>query len=194
MSLFILLIKLLRAENLFCQKNIYLCLPFLKFMDLLTICRMKCQIYNVQYLSFHFRGVVPGGAGDVRGPPDFGRSVNPISTRSSRLQLPRTPWFSDVPTALPSTNSSSIVVELRRRYGWSLQATKQASQASLYRLLRAHSLTHPPHLESLSALHTELHAVWDSAHEILPALFETTIYTSSPLGSRFGTHCNSSTT
>ena len=109
-------------------------------------------------------------------PPDFGRSVNPISTRSSRLQLHSTSWFSDVPTALPSTNSSSIVVELRRRSGWSLQATKQASQASLYRLLRAHSLTHPPHLESLSALHTELHAVWDSAHEILPALFETTIY------------------
>ena len=29
------------------------------------------------------RGVVPGGAGDAMAPPDFGRSVNPISTRGT---------------------------------------------------------------------------------------------------------------
>ena len=28
-----------------------------------------------------YRGVVPGGAGGAMAPPDFGRSVNPISTR-----------------------------------------------------------------------------------------------------------------
>ena len=36
-------------------------------------------------------------------PPDFGRSVNPISTKGGRLCLPNdtgTPGFSDLPTAL----------------------------------------------------------------------------------------------
>ena len=30
-----------------------------------------------------FRGVVPGGAGGAMAPPDFGRSVNTISTRGA---------------------------------------------------------------------------------------------------------------
>ena len=29
------------------------------------------------------RGVVPGGAGDAKAPPDFGRSVNPMSIRGT---------------------------------------------------------------------------------------------------------------
>ena len=32
-----------------------------------------------------FSGVVPGGAGDAMVPPDFGRSVNPISTSSKHF-------------------------------------------------------------------------------------------------------------
>ena len=49
------------------------------------------------------RPVVPGGAGGAMAPPDFGRSVNPISTKGERLCLPYntdTPEFSDLPTAL----------------------------------------------------------------------------------------------
>ena len=49
------------------------------------------------------RPVVPGGAGDAMAPPDFGRLVNPISTKGGRLCPPNntgTPEFSDPPTAL----------------------------------------------------------------------------------------------
>ena len=50
------------------------------------------------------RGVIPGGAGGAMpNPPDFGRLVNPISTKGSRLCSPNntgTPGFSDLPTAL----------------------------------------------------------------------------------------------
>ena len=38
------------------------------------------------------RGVVPGGAGGAMAPPDFGRSVNPISTRGDRLCPPNYYW------------------------------------------------------------------------------------------------------
>ena len=46
--------------------------------------------------------VVPGVAGDAMAPPDFGRSVNPISAKGGRLFPPNntgTPGFSDLPTA-----------------------------------------------------------------------------------------------
>ena len=33
------------------------------------------------------RGVVPGGAGGAMAPPDFGRTVNPISTRGQIMPL-----------------------------------------------------------------------------------------------------------
>ena len=48
----------------------------------------------------HYRPVVPGGA---MAPPDFGRSVNPISTKGGRLCPPNntgTTGFSDLPMAL----------------------------------------------------------------------------------------------
>ena len=50
----------------------------------------------------HCRGVVPGGVGGVMALPDFGRSLNPISTSRGRLCPPSnsTPGFSDLPTAL----------------------------------------------------------------------------------------------
>ena len=50
------------------------------------------------------RGVVPGGARVAMAPPDFGRSVNPISTKGGRLCPPYntgSPGFSDLSTALP---------------------------------------------------------------------------------------------
>ena len=49
------------------------------------------------------RGVVPGGAGGTMTPPDFGRSVNSISTRGTdyaHLIITGTPRFSDLQTAL----------------------------------------------------------------------------------------------
>ena len=50
------------------------------------------------------RGVVPGGAGGAcHGTPDFGKSVNPISTRETdyaHIITTGTPGFSVLPTAL----------------------------------------------------------------------------------------------
>ena len=39
---------------------------------------------GIRYLE-QGRGVIPGGAGGFMAPPDFGRSVNPISTRGDRF-------------------------------------------------------------------------------------------------------------
>ena len=53
--------------------------------------------------DYAYRGVVPGGVGGAMAPPDFGRSVNPISTRGTdyaHLITIGTPGFSDLPTAL----------------------------------------------------------------------------------------------
>ena len=54
------------------------------------------------------RPVVPGSgsAGGVMAPPDFGRSVNPISTRGGgdyahQIIITGTPGFSDLPTYGP---------------------------------------------------------------------------------------------
>ena len=52
------------------------------------------------------RGVVHGGDRSAMAPPDFGRSVNPISTRRRRLCPPNntgTPGFSDLPTYGPAS-------------------------------------------------------------------------------------------
>ena len=52
-------------------------------------------------------GVVPGGVGGAMAPLDFGRSVNPISTKGDRLCPANdtvTPGFSDLPTTLNCTN------------------------------------------------------------------------------------------
>ena len=50
------------------------------------------------------RPVVPGGARCAMAPPDFGRSVNPITTRETDYLFPNittgTPGFTDLPTAL----------------------------------------------------------------------------------------------
>ena len=65
--------------------------------------------------SMDYRGVVPGGAGDAMAPPDFGRSVNPISTREERSCPPNntgTPGFSDLPTALWNNLSTGLVYNL----------------------------------------------------------------------------------
>ena len=55
------------------------------------------------YLLFTIRPVVPEGAGLAMAPPDFGRSVNPISTRGTdyaHLIITGTSGFSHLPTAL----------------------------------------------------------------------------------------------
>ena len=52
------------------------------------------------------RPVVPGCARCAMAQPDFGRSVNPISTRGTdfaHLITTGTPGFSDLPTALHDT-------------------------------------------------------------------------------------------
>ena len=63
----------------------------------------SCTIYNQGENHVDHRDVVPGGAGGAMTPPDFGRSVNPISTRGTdyaHLTTAGTPGFSDLPTAL----------------------------------------------------------------------------------------------
>ena len=57
----------------------------------------------------NFNGVVPRGAGGAMALPDFGRSVNPISTRGDRLWPPNYYWHprifrtSDSPVSSDST-------------------------------------------------------------------------------------------
>ena len=53
--------------------------------------------------NYCYRPVDPGCAGCAMAHPDFGRSVNPISTRGTdypHLITTGTPGFSDLPTAL----------------------------------------------------------------------------------------------
>ena len=72
---------------------------------------------NVLFNTFYeikciLRGVVPGGAGGAMSPPDFDRSVNPISTKGGRLCPPNntgTPGFWDLPTALHTYISTYIL-------------------------------------------------------------------------------------
>ena len=59
------------------------------------------------YITEFSRPVVPGGAGGAMASPDFGKFVNPFSTRGDRLYPPtiphintRPPRFSDLPTFL----------------------------------------------------------------------------------------------
>ena len=57
-----------------------------------------------------YRSVVPGGAGGAKAPSDFGRSVNPISTKGGRLyplNNTGTPGFSALPTALSLYQSAA---------------------------------------------------------------------------------------
>ena len=64
---------------------------------------LLCTKKRKQSKFLKFRVVVPGGAGGAMAPPNFGRSVNPISTKGGRLCPPYntgTPEFSDPPTAL----------------------------------------------------------------------------------------------
>ena len=74
--------------------------------------RVSCCLHANSFLfiiarqNIYRRGVVPRGAGGATmAPPDFGRSVNPISTRGDRL-CPRTTTgtlgFSDLSTTLDS--------------------------------------------------------------------------------------------
>ena len=63
------------------------------------------------------RPVVPGGAGGPMAPPDFGRSVNPISTRGgtdyAHLITTGTPRFSDLLTrvAMYVADHKSLVTQ-----------------------------------------------------------------------------------
>ena len=46
----------------------------------------------IRFRSVFYRGVVPGCAGCAMAHPEFGRSVNPISTRGDRLCPPNYYW------------------------------------------------------------------------------------------------------
>ena len=68
-------------------------------------------IINYVYITVFSRPVVPGGDGGAMAPPDFGKSVNPISTRGGRLCPPNntgTHGFSDLPTALQNITSVTL--------------------------------------------------------------------------------------
>jgi hypothetical protein len=67
---------------------------------------VECHGCYLGVTCYDIRPVVPGGAGGAMAPPDFGRSVNPISINGDRLWPPNntgTPGFSDLPTALDMT-------------------------------------------------------------------------------------------
>ena len=69
-------------------------------------CKRKRGFINqLHKKTMAIRPVVPGGAGGAMAPPNFGRSVNPTSTKGGRLCPPNntgTPGFSDLPTASKS--------------------------------------------------------------------------------------------
>ena len=54
-----------------------------------------------------YKGLVPGDSGGAMAPPDFGRSVNPISTREDRLCPPNYYWHPRI--FRPSDGPVSIV-------------------------------------------------------------------------------------
>ena len=93
--------------------------------------------------SFHFlnrvlRGVFPMGAGGAMAPPDFGRSVNPISTTGGRLCPPNstgTPGFSDLSTALRTTRFfANVFWGGGRRVGRSEEGENHVGNLSFDRL------------------------------------------------------------
>ena len=68
------------------------------------------------YDDWH-RPVVPGGAAGAMAPPNFGRSVNPISTKGGRLcplKNAGTPGFSDLPTAFWLRNTYVLQNKTKR--------------------------------------------------------------------------------
>ena len=70
-----------------------------------------------RHITFSHRGVVPAGAWGAMATPDFGRSVNPISTKGDRLCPPHyywhgTPGFSDLPTALFASKKFKITPQI----------------------------------------------------------------------------------
>ena len=59
--------------------------------------QIKTNTYNnTVYFVFIPRLVVPGCAGCAMAHPDFGRSVNPISTRGNRLCPPNYYWHTQI--------------------------------------------------------------------------------------------------
>ena len=76
-------------------------------------------LWLLLFSSRGLRPVVPGGSRGAMAPPEFGRWVNPFSTRGRRLCSPNdtgTPGFSDLPTALGPTaqrrNDASILFHM----------------------------------------------------------------------------------
>ena len=71
------------------------------------LCEIRFSLKSLSYeqplFSFYYRPVVPGCAGCAMAHPDFGRSLNSISSRGTdynQLKTTGTPGFSDLPTAL----------------------------------------------------------------------------------------------
>ena len=56
--------------------------PFIYYVNTCNFC-----LFSMQNICLR-RGVMPGSAGGLMAPPNFGRSVNPISTREDRLCPP----------------------------------------------------------------------------------------------------------
>ena len=79
---------------------------------------IECELQTRCLFSECSQACRPGGA--AKAPPDFGRSVNPISTGAGgRLCLPNntgTPGFSDLPTALVPEWSTQQVCNQSTRW------------------------------------------------------------------------------
>ena len=70
------------------------------------------QVFLVLILKTQSRPVVPGGAGGAMAPPNFGRSINPISTKRAYyahyITYSHPSGFSNLPKALPGTKFKCI--------------------------------------------------------------------------------------
>ena len=129
-----------------------------------------------------------GGAGGAMTPPDFGRSVNPISTRSSRLQLAPP----DFQTFLRPCQAQTVGAVQQQSYIDDLaEACKQPSKHPKLAYTGCFELTHPPthHIQKVFLPCTQSSTLFEIQHTKSFQLSLRLRYTSSPLGSRFGTHC-----
>ena len=131
--------------------------PLISSNFLVVGTHLPCQLWNaqdfrrsqqIQHALQLLRGVVPRCAGSAMAPPDFSRSVNPISTSGCRLCSPNNtgiPGFSDLPTALNYTVWYAILAIMDAWHVNSQNQVNSNSRAENIWILRAKK-----HVESVT--------------------------------------------
>ena len=80
------------------------------------LCEIRFSLKSLSYeqplFSFYYRPVVPGCAGCAMAHPDFGRSVNPISTRGDRLCPPNYYWHTQI---FRPSDGPAVLIKVNQR-------------------------------------------------------------------------------